>query len=656
MQKQTKMITTNRHHGRWRIWLALGLILAPVLSVSAQNSPALEISPPNTEQFPRITLYLDAYGQNGDPLTGLSEGKIELKENGTELEPEEFQEISPGIQLVIAVNSSPPLGIQDVLGNSRLHYIKEALISWLSASEGSAPDDLSLISNDGLEVTHRASPSDLISALEGYNPQPRETAADFSVLSDAVQLAADPLKSPGGKRIVLFFSPPPTPQEIGGLESLISQAVESGVRIYPIQISSPAFFGSVGAEKLQEMASQTGGDFFPYAGIMAAEEQEQTDNDQEATPEPPQPYESLPDLADLLDRYRNTYLLSYQSQITTSGTHQVEITIEQESTLLTASREFSLQVDPPNAALLNPPQLIVRENPQPGNPDLPLVEYQPQEVRLEAYLEFPDDLPRELTETTLRVNGEVVDQNTSAPYDQFVWDISQIRSPGIYYLTVEVVDELGLRHSSLRTPIEVLLDTPEPSLTTIFNENRLGFFGLAVILALGLGFLVMILRGIIQPRGFPGNNAFFSKSRPGQKSSPRQAAFRQGNGKPLPVMSRPPSGNSQPSLQRSPFRLIAVNEAARAFHPQPYSLPQDRLMIGSQKSAVDLAVSHPSVSPQHALLDWDDQQQSYRIADQGTDAGTWVNYSQLEGEQLLLLKNGDIIHFGQAGFRFQQAD
>jgi len=656
MQKQTKMITTNRLIGRWRIWLVLGLILVPVLSVSAQNGPTLEISPPNTEQFPRITLYLDAYDQNGNPLTGLSEGKIELRENETVLETEEFQEISPGLQLVIAVNSSPPLGIQDVLGNSRLHYIKEAVIRWLSASEGSAPDDLSLISNDGLEVTHRADPSDLISALEGYNPQPRETAADFSVLSNAVQLAADPLKSPGGKRIVLFFSPPPTPQEIGGLDSLISQAVETGVRIYPIQVSSPAFFGSLGAEKLQEMASQTGGEFFPYAGMMAAEEEEQSDSDQEATPDPPQPYESLPDLADLLDRYRNTYLLSYQSRISTSGPHLVEITIEQEATLLTASREFPLQVEPPNAALLNPPQQIIRENPQPGNPDLPLADYQPQEVRLEAYLEFPDDLPRELTETTLRVNDEIVDQNTSAPYDQFLWDISQIRSPGIYYLTVEVVDELGLSQSSLRTPIEVLVDTPEPTLTSIFNENRLGFFGLAVILALGLGFLIMVLRGIIQPRGFPGENTFFSKSHPSQKSSPRQAALVQGNGKPAPSGSRPSSANSQASLQSSPFRLIAVNEAARAFHPQPYSLPQDRLVIGSQKSAVDLAISHPSVSPQHALLVWEDEQQSYRITDQGTAAGTWVNYSQLEGEQLLLLKNGDIIHFGQAGFRFQQAD
>jgi predicted component of type VI protein secretion system len=42
---------------------------------------------------------------------------------------------------------------------------------------------------------------------------------------------------------------------------------------------------------------------------------------------------------------------------------------------------------------------------------------------------------------------------------------------------------------------------------------------------------------------------------------------------------------------------------------------------------------------------------SFRLIDQGSVAGTWVNYAEVP-EEGQVLQHGDLIHFGRVGFRF----
>ena len=44
------------------------------------------------------------------------------------------------------------------------------------------------------------------------------------------------------------------------------------------------------------------------------------------------------------------------------------------------------------------------------------------------------------------------------------------------------------------------------------------------------------------------------------------------------------------------------------------------------------------------------------ITDEGSPAGTWVNYKQIISNKPHPLKDGDIIHIGEAGFRYQVID
>jgi pSer/pThr/pTyr-binding forkhead associated (FHA) protein len=46
---------------------------------------------------------------------------------------------------------------------------------------------------------------------------------------------------------------------------------------------------------------------------------------------------------------------------------------------------------------------------------------------------------------------------------------------------------------------------------------------------------------------------------------------------------------------------------------------------------------------------------SFRLVDEGSVAGTWVNYSSVSSDGVTL-EHGDLIHIGRVNFRFTQRD
>jgi pSer/pThr/pTyr-binding forkhead associated (FHA) protein len=62
-----------------------------------------------------------------------------------------------------------------------------------------------------------------------------------------------------------------------------------------------------------------------------------------------------------------------------------------------------------------------------------------------------------------------------------------------------------------------------------------------------------------------------------------------------------------------------------------------------------LVLDDPSVDPLHARVQREGD--NYRILDEGSIAGTWVNYTPVSKEGTLL-EHGDLVHIGRMGFRF----
>ena len=620
-------------------FLTIILLLGLIIPVAAQAGRFVYLSVPDLSEFPQITLYFDISERDGTMVTDLSQDQVTLRENGTEQEILHFESLNPGIQLVTAFNLSAPFAIQDISGKSRFDYIQEALLKWSESTPSSLPDDLSLISNDGLEITHLDDRSEFSDILADYNPDLQETEANFNVLARAIELASDPVNQLGMKRVVLLFTPPVPSEGSTGIDSLISQARDNQVLVYVVLVSSPAFFSSAGAIALQDLAEGTNGTYLTYIDDEPISEEEK----EEELPPPPET-DPLPDLRNLLSPLRNTFILQYQSQIITTGNQNLELVISSALGESLGGKDFFLDIQPPNPIFISPPREIKRNTNQTENAADDEPSLHPSSFDLATIIEFPDGHPRELEEVIFRVDGVIVDKKTSPPYDQFTWDLTPYQTSGVHYLSLEAVDIMGLNRQSHPTPVEILVELPPLTVRSIFKGNTLEIAGLAVVLTLGIILFGLIARGRIRPAVYFGKNRFFNKNAISESDTELRKITAEESIVEDPLLK----------VQRG-YRLIPVSDIAQQLITEPIQIWNKEVSFGSDQNRSEKQIKHSSIAPIHSRI-FLDEDGDLSIKDEGGTSGTWINYKQIMGEKPHHIKDGDIIHIGEAGFRIQVVD
>lgn len=594
----------------------LVVLTGPSLA-KAQSERTIRLSLPDSSAYPIITVFMDPFDRSGNLLENLQADQITLIEDGYSKDLLTIQTLNPGIQLVFAFNFSTPFAIQDISGRSRFDYIKESLLNWAAQPLDTSADDLSLIDNLGLEVIHAAENADWIMALEALAPDLREAVSDFNVLARAIEVASDPVSQPGMKKVVLFFSPQPTADGFEAVDSLISQAKDHQVQVYTIMVASPANFETAGASQFQTLAVETGGKFLTFSGE-----------------------EPLVDLGQLLQPLRTTYQLQYRSGIVSPGAHTLEVVIASTPADMQGLREFPLDIQPPNAIFITPPRSVTRtpgEETLEGTEDL---KYEPTSLTLPLLIEFPDRHPRAVEELIFRVDGEIIETKTSPPFDQVTWALDDYLVSGTHYLSLEVVDSMGLSRLSIETPIEVEVVLPTQNIWDVARKNSLALLGLGLTLLLGLVLFGLVSRGRIQP----GNERLIRRFRRpvSQVISLFKGLFKLGKR----------SANAPQKDDISPYRLIPVNDISQQLFPEHIQIQQPVITLGNAHLKGGIRIAHPSIIPEHAritLLDAD----RFQITDLGSTAGTWINYRQLSPANPHLIEDGDIINIGEAAFRFQ---
>ncbi len=620
----------------WSILLIGCLLFLPILS-KAQTGQHATLTSPQAENFPEMSTFLDVYDSAGRFLFGVTSEEITLTENGNPCPIQKFEELSPGVQVVAAFNMGAGFAIRDELGVSRFEYLSQALIHWGENLSAENLDDLSLITNDGIERTHLNDPAIWTSALESYQPQPRETPSNFNVLAHAIDIASDPAPHQAMKKVVLLLTPPPTPEEIVAIQSLTAYAQERGVRLFAWVVSSPAYFNSPGVEQLRQSAAETGGAFFAFSG-------------EEAIPSPESYFSPL----------RGTYALTYQSQITTSGPHTLEAAITTKTGEIMARREFPLDIQPPNPIFVSPPLEITRENPNPEEENAETKTYTPTTRTLDIIIEFPDGHPRPLAETILYVDGNEEAKNTSPPFDQFTWDLSQYEDSQTHHLQIQAVDSLGLSQSSLETPIQVTIDKPEPKmgelLGCIIGEQPLAIAGLGAIIMAAILLLVCLRRGLIHPKAFLRVSKASQRTKEtapeSQEEQPRRTSFRRENISSW--INRLPWPEGEEAAKQAQAVLEPITKRARKLFPEQIPLYDAEMTFGKDASAATILIKEASLNDLHARLELISEN-AYQLSDEGSVAGTWVNYQPINGESRLL-QHGDILHLGRVGFLFRIQD
>ncbi len=587
------------------LWLALGLFLGPG-SVQAAANPPLEIQvvQVNTTRFPKIETWVwlwDGAAQEVPPA--LPKESFTVLEDGQPVPVQNVRRFSPGMQVVLALNPAKAFAIRDNRGVSRYEYIFYQLRSWLeTVTEGQ--HELSLLIAGGPLVPQVESPQPILEALESYTPPREARIPNLAPLVEAIRIAQQAPPRPGMVKTVLFITAPLEETYLNGLPALADQARTQNIQVSVWVVGNRAEAASQ-MPIWETFVQQTQGHVLLFTGT-----------------------EVLPDLKTTFARRDRLYALEYVSQRREGGdvNLQVEVTWQEQTSRSPAFR-FFLDLRPPTPVLEDIPETIVRVYARPEDKGTP-ESLKPSQWRFPFHVEFPDNIQRELRRAVLYVDETPVAELNGPPFEQILWDLTPYTEPGTRNLRLEVEDIFGLRGSTPTYPIRILITeaTPPPSTSESLPRWETGFPWSWLFLGLSGFLLLMVL--------IWGSWMEYRGKRLSSLLSQRR---------PRPEVPASPS-QSQPRPDRW-LELVPLNPEEDGFVVQA-----GEVVVGSDPEQASWVLKDPSISSRHARLWYDAQEQRFYIADQGSVAGTWVNYAPVSSTGLAL-ESGDILHLGKKGFR-----
>jgi hypothetical protein len=622
-----------------------------VHSTFAGTTATATITPPNTAEFPHLVAYLDVHDPTGGFVHGLNPQDVTLLENNLQIPVSDLQELKPGVQFVIAITPGESFIIRDGLGVSRYEYLLQNILGGTWAAQPPDVDDLSLITMGGPQVLHVNDPAALRSSLEGYKPAVANALPSLEVLASALQVASDPTGREGMERAILFITPPQSSEVSLGLQSIIASANQQNIHIFVWLVASQEVFELPETDLLRNLAEQTQGSFFAF------------DHD-----------EPVPDLESIQEPLRYIYQVKYESQVTTAGSQQVsaQVMVGNEP-VVTQPQVFDLSLQAPEPSFLSLPAEIDRlfsSQPTPGAANLE-TDLIPIQKVINFQVTFPDGYDRPLASSSLYIDGALYAENTTSPFDQFVWDLRTYTKEGVHTISVEVIDNLGLAGKSGQATVKITVPSSTRGVLVTLSQKRPLLVGSIVLLSASILVLVLILGGRIQPKPHPGQ----VKKLAGSADKTRPAGFRERRRQDKDPVTQPLKIAPSPSVRaaqrikawkdRIPWLkkeerqvaamayLLPLAGTGEATIPAPLKITTEEVTLGRDPMQANLVVTDPSIEPLHARIHFEGN--LFTIFDAGSIAGTWVNFKQVQA-QGTQLEHADIIHLGGIVFRFTLAE
>ncbi len=603
----------------------------------AQSAAWATISTPETGSFPQISTSLSAYDAEGSFVHGLTAADLRVMEDDFERQVTELSEERVGAQFGVAIAPGSSFDIRDTLGVPRYQSLLETLLTWNTTSAESGMDVYSLSTPLSEKPLITTDPKLWLQAILDYQPVGEQSTPNLQPLVTALDAVEQEPPRPGMGRAVLFITAP-LADELGlSLQNLAARARQGNVRVFVWLVGPPYLFTQASMIPLQDLAVQTGGQFWGYSGP-----------------------EALPSLGTLIEPMRYRYRLTYTSLVARSGAHQVAVEILREGAQASSALQiFNIDLQPPVSALILPPATIERtfimeatEAPSGETPALT-----PAEQGFTIKVDFPDGYPRPLVRSTLYVDGVVADENTAEPFNFFTWDLSPYARSEAHTLQIEVVDSLGLTSQSAEVSVQINVPPPEKGVAAAFSRQRGLVIGLGVLLGVAALVLALVLGGRIQPHP-PA-----SRPTPANKKRRPAAPAAEPAIQPVEVAAEAPS-TARPSrpgwiehlhwperaaAARPTAYLTPLPEAEAVTLPSPYPVSTAQLTLGRDPQQATLVLEDASVEPLHARLE--QRPEGFWLVDAGSVAGVWVNYLPIAG-QGAALQHGDLVHIGRYGFRF----
>lgn len=599
--------------------LLLALVLLPAV---AQSSGTLSVAQPDLSAWPQISTTFSAIDYNGGFVADLQPGELRVVENEVTIPRYTLEMERVGVRFFVAINEGPTLD-NKFSGVMRIDRLKTALFNWFASQPSDSSNEFYMNVNQGPLRMTADNPTSWKNALEGYLPDLSKATPGMASLSAAVDSAlSSNLKDPKASAL-LFITPLPTDSQMAGLQEIVSRATSNGIRVFIWLIGPTDYATHKTAISLETLAKESGGSFFLFSGS-----------------------EELPVIADLLEPLEYVYHLSYQSPANISGEYALVLSVTRGEIALTSEPvTYTLNVAPPNPIFLSPPSGVERtwtETKKKADSVLT-----PNSVPLEIMVEFPDGMKREIASSSLFVDGKLVHENTSAPFDTFNWDVSAITETGVHQLQVTLEDSAALQGKTISLPVTV--NVAEKTFTTadrILEQftlvNTIVTIVILLIIVSGLVLLIRYLRGRLLKKN--GKNATDPVTQPVEiVGDYNLAPHRAEEVVKWPVIR---------GVGMAPARLLRKSSAAPNLeYQQEIPLGNDETLIGADRKKADVILTHPSISGLHARI-FKDADGNYRIADSGSASGTWVNYAPVSTRGAALI-HGDLVQFGRLAYVFE---
>ncbi len=602
--------------------MIVGMIAFGALTPArAQNNLKIEITKPDISNYPEASIDFRIFTESGVFVKNIDPPSVHVIENEQIIALDSLEMLEPGIDLIIAINEAPRLanGYATVL---HMDKIKGALSEWIGSQSAVTPNQFSFITNTGALITQSTQPENWLDTVVNYTPDLAKSKSSLTSLTSAIDLAASTANSSQQTSVIFYITPMPTDDQTAGLEDLISRAKLANIRLYIWLIGSQKEASDIHAEPLSRAAQETQGQYLFFSG--------------------PQ---ELPSLTTYFDPLINVYRGLYQSKIKTSGDFPLYLSIKQgESNFESESLTFTLNVLPPNPIFLSPPSIVERTWTETKRVKDSVLT--PDSISLRILIEFPDGLERDLVYSRFFIDDMLVDENTSAPFEDFEWDISGYTESGTHRLSASIEDSAGFIVQTLDLPVEVVVQ-PKPQ---TWIEKILSSFSLPtiilffIILMVGILLVLMAVRTLRKTRE-EKNIKTHRLTDPLTQPVLIENEFIQPKTTTQTVEQWP----HIPGSGLAHARLLLQSKAGNL----PFEIPIGELDItfGSDPKGAKVVLTSTSISPLHARIARDNQEY-FKLYDEGSGSGTWLNYAPVS-QYGARLEHGDLVQFGTVAYRFE---
>jgi hypothetical protein len=332
----------------------------------------------------------------------------------------------------------------------------------------------------------------------------------------------------------------------------------------------------------------------------------------------------------------------------TSGDVTLQVQVRQnELSLESEKTTSSINVTPPNPIFLSPPSEVTRSwTVTKKKSDSVLT---PDSVDIPFMTEFPDGHQRDLESSQLFVDGTMVSEITSAPFDKLNWPLKDITTNGSHTLKIVVRDIAGLKGETIEIPVEIVVnEQPKNWIEKIIAKLTVqGIVLFTMIAAIGLFLVLFTIRNVnkfrqsgtqithrvidpvTQPVEIPGEELKPARGVEKKVEWPRIAG-----------------------LGPAPARLLAQSVTADQKDVKAeIPLSGEETILGSDPKKVDVVLIAPLIHETHARI-YRDENGIFHVNDMGSSAGTWLNYAPVSSRGAKL-EHGDLVQFGRLAYRFE---